>query len=238
MSGSAWCFHDAIPGNCRFIMPDLRGHGLSSTPADSGYSLEDFASDLVEFFVALSLNDVILAGWSMGAQVVLQAFPLLRARLSGLVLVSGTPRFTAAEGYPHGLAEIEAKGLGLLLQRDFEKAVHQFIKRMFTPEEITAGSHLKIVEQVKLPERVAARRALKSLAEGDLRNSLAAIDLPVLLIHGGADTICLPSASQYMADQLPNARLEVMEGAGHAPFLANPASFMSLLTNFIGQLHA
>ena len=172
----------------------------------------------------------------MGAQVVLQAFPLLQGTpLAGLVLVSGTPRFTAAEGYPHGLAEIEAKGLGLLLQRDFEKTIHQFSRECSRKRNSRQAATSRSWKQVNLPEPVAARKALKSLAESDLRNSLAAIDLPVLLIHGGADTICLPSASQYMADQLPNARLEIMEGTGHAPFLVKSGQVYVTTNKFHGS---
>lgn len=240
MSGEVWRFQERLADGCQVIIPDLRGHGRSSAPG-SGYSFENFADDLVELFTALRLDKAILVGWSMGAQVALQASPLLRERLAALVLVSGTPRFTAGEDFPHGLPPAEAKGLGLLLKRDFQNAVGGFFGRMFTEGELLPGSAGRMVEQnimAELPARHATQEALASLARADLRNVLPFVDLPVLLIHGSADTICLPAAARYMAELLPHAGLEMMEGVGHAPFLSRPADFSLILRKFLDGIHA
>lgn len=240
MSGKVWRIRKRYAGGNRLIIPDLRGHGLSSAPA-AGYSLENFAADLVDLFDELQLDRAILIGWSMGVLVALEAFPLLRERLAALVLVSGTPRFTVAADYPHGLPPAEPKGLGLLLKRDFRNTVSDFFCGMFAKGELEAGGQDRQVFQdimAQLPARHAALEALVSLAGADLRSALPTVDRPVLLIHGSADTICLPSASCFMAERLPNARLAMVEGAGHAPFLSRPADFALLLKEFLGGFHA
>jgi pimeloyl-[acyl-carrier protein] methyl ester esterase len=43
------------------------------------------------------------------------------------------------------------------------------------------------------------------------------------------------AASEYMAKTLPNARLAVMQGAAHAPFLSHPQFFMQQLTSFLDE---
>jgi non-heme chloroperoxidase len=240
MSGEVWRFQKDLAETYRLIIPDLRGHGLSSAPA-SGYCFQDFADDLLELFIALQLGNAILIGWSMGAQVALQAFPGLRSRLAAIVLVSGTPRFTATEGYSHGVPDVAVKGLSLLLQRDFAGTVDDFYKRMFVDGELNAqlsGQIFSEGHKIVPPARHAARQALKCLATTDLRSELAFVDVPVLLIHGGGDSICLPSASQYMAEHLSDARLEIMEGAGHAPFMSRPGEFAGILTEFMDVIYA
>src|ERR1035437_2037559 len=77
MSGSVWRFQQRLADSYRLIMPDLRGHGLSSAP-DSGYYFENFARDLDELFLCLGLDKALIIAWSMGVQTVLQAFPLIR----------------------------------------------------------------------------------------------------------------------------------------------------------------
>ncbi|MGA2150913.1 MAG: alpha/beta fold hydrolase, partial [Geobacteraceae bacterium] len=69
----------------------------------------------------------------------------------------------------------------------------------------------------------------------DIREKLPAIDRPVLLIHGSADTICPPSVARYLAERLPDARLVMLDGAGHAPFLSRPDEFNAILRKFLQE---
>jgi pimeloyl-ACP methyl ester carboxylesterase len=234
MSGKVWGFSGEPPLPGRLIMPDLRGHGASSAP-ETGYSLEDFAADLEELFTSLQLERAVLLGWSLGAQVVLQAVPLLRKRLDAVILVSGTPRFTTVADYPHGLSSQAVRGLGLRLKRDYDAALSGFFTGMFVDGETVPdrGTLLPVS-----PPLNAALAALDTLSSADLRPLLLAVDLPVLLVHGGVDPVCLPSASRYMAERLPDARLEIMAGVGHAPFISSRAGFMISVARFLEGLHA
>jgi pimeloyl-[acyl-carrier protein] methyl ester esterase len=238
MSGVVWTFQQELADGHRLITMDLRGHGQSA--GGDSLSLESLASDLTELFVTLDLREAILVGWSMGVQVVLQAFQAIRSCLAGLVLVGGTPRFTATEGYPHGLAAIEVKGMAMRLKRDYQKTMGDFFCSIFAEGEPEHDQYQRIVHQVVMkgrsPEPEAARKALQILADADLRPLLPAIDRPVLLIHGRSDTICPPGASQFMAEMLPVARLQLVDG-GHGPFMARPAEFNALIEQFAQELH-
>ena len=240
MSGRVWRFQEGLAERYRLVVPDLRGHGLSSAP-DSGYSFENFAADLVALFGALRLDNAVLIAWSMGVQVALQAYPLLKERLAALVFVSGTPRFTAGAAYPHGLPSVETKGMALRLKRDHARTVSDFSRRMFAEGELPQSQCERMVFEAigsEPPVYHALQESLASLASTDPRPVLPTVALPVLLIHGSADTICPPSVSRHMAGQLPDARLVEMEGAGHAPFLSRSAEFTVLLTKFLDEIHA
>jgi non-heme chloroperoxidase len=240
MSGRVWRFQAGLAEKYRLVVPDLRGHGLSSAP-ESGYSYEVFADDLVALFGALHLDNAVLIAWSMGVQVALQAYPLLKERLAALVFVSGTPRFTAGADYPHGLPSVETKGMAFRLKRDHARTVSDFSRRMFVEGELHPIQCEQIISEAirgESPAYHALQESLASLAAADLRTALPSVALPVLLIHGSADTICPSSASRYMAGQLPDARLVEMEGVGHAPFLSRSAEFTVLLTKFLDEIHA
>ena len=238
MSARAWRFQQQLDPACRLIFLDQRGHG-QSTPAE-GYTVEAFAGDLATFFEQLALRDAVLVGWSMGVQVALKAFPALRSRLAALVLVGGTPRFTASDDYPHGQPALEVKGMGLRLRRDYQKTMGDFFRGMFAEGEMDSAQYQRIVHEIVMggtsPDPDAVRQSLKILSAADLRDELPSVDRPVLLVHGEMDSICPAAASAYMAERLPMATLRIMAGCGHAPFMTQPERFNPLVQEFLATL--
>jgi pimeloyl-[acyl-carrier protein] methyl ester esterase len=235
MSGRVWRFQEELSDRFRIILPDQRGHGQSD-PADS-YAVEAFASDLASLFRNLELRDAVLVGWSMGAQVALQAYPEIRSALAGLVLVGGTPRFTTDQDYPHGKPPLEVKGMGVRLRRDYQKTMGEFFRGMFVEGEMESEQYQRIVHEIVMggrsPAAEAAAKSLLILSSADLRGRLSSVDRPTLLIHGDGDAICPASASEYMSKRLPRATLKIMKGCGHAPFMTRPEIFNNQLTEFV-----
>ncbi len=239
-SAAVWHFQEQLVYRCRLISVDLRGHGDSSAPP-VGYGLADLAGDLVELFIELDLHEALLLGWSLGAQLAMAVFPQLRERLSGLILVGATPRFTLAADWSYGVPASEPRWIAKGLKRNYEQTLGDFFRSMFAPGELSRAEENRIAREIvmpgKLPEPAVAIATLDILATADLRNGLAGIDRPVLIIHGAADTICLAGAASYMAEQLPFADLHILAGLGHAPFLSRPDEFNKLLENFLQVSH-
>jgi pimeloyl-[acyl-carrier protein] methyl ester esterase len=235
-----WRFQRELAGVCRVIALDLRGHGSSSAPP-CGYGLDDLTNDLVELFIELDLKDAILAGWSLGSQVVLNAIPQLPARLSGLILAGSTPRFTVADDWPHGLPTKEPRGMAAGLKRDYNNTMGRFFRSMFAEGELSREQENRIAREILIPARRPAPEAaiatLDILSTTDLRSGLHAIEIPTLVIHGSADTISLPGAARFVADQIPAATLHMIEGVGHAPFLSIPDMFNEIVMEFIREFY-
>lgn len=85
------------------------------------------------------------------------------------------------------------------------------------------------------PDVRALQGGLDILRDTDLRKQLAQITQATLVIAGERDTLTPMAASEYIAQALPDARLQVIRGAAHAPFLSHPQIFMQHLTSFLGQ---
>ena len=238
MSSRVWRFQQHLDDSRRLVFLDQRGHGQS--PPAPGYTVQDFAGDLAVFFEKLALNRAVLVGWSMGVQVALQAFPALRSRLDALVLVGGTPKFTASDNYPHGQPPLEVKGMGLRLRRDYQKTMGDFFRGMFADGEMDAAQYQRIVHEIVMGGRSAdpdaVRQSLQILSAADLRQELPSIDLPVLLVHGELDNICPAAASAYMAQRLPRGTLKIMAGCGHAPFMTRPEEFNTMVREFLATV--
>ncbi len=236
MSSQVWRFQlETLQRDFRLIAPDLAGHGRSDLFPD-GFTLSALCADLDELFRHLDLRDALLTGWSLGAQLALQASGTLRGRLSGLVLVSGTPRFIADKAFPHGLEARELRGMQAGMRRNPSLTLRDFMARMFAEAECDdhfPGCRIdQILASIPLPEGEVALQGLRLLGETDLRSLLPAVDLPTLIMGGDRDAICLPPASDYMARRIPESRQVVFAGCGHAPFLTRCTEFNDAITRF------
>lgn len=236
-----WCFSslvfaEALAAFCpdyRVLAPDLPGHGVSDPAADEGFVA--LAADLREWLAALSLDRIRLLGWSMGGQVALAlAAALPPEQVERLLLVAATPRFCAADDWPHGLPEGQVRALERQLRRDYPAALRDFRERMLAGEELPSARRQRIAALIAPPPASAdALAALAALRREDQRCRLAALDCPTLVQHGELDNITLPGAARTLAEEIAGARLEMLPGIAHAPFLSRPDEVFAQWRTFL-----
>ncbi len=82
----------------------------------------------------------------------------------------------------------------------------------------------------------ASYRALVSTLETRLEDRLPQISAPTLLIWGEKDAVVPLAAGTALQEALPNARLEVIEGAGHFPMLTHRERYLELLKGFLSEV--
>jgi pimeloyl-[acyl-carrier protein] methyl ester esterase len=226
---------EAFAGSFRVLAPDLRGHG-DSDPGP-GYGFEDLAGDLRELMEALDVRGAAVLGWSMGGQVLLYLYPLLRERIERILLVGTTPRFTAGDGWEAGLPGTQVRAMARNLARRYVKTMGEFFELQFKDEEMDRRRYRRIIDVAvrggRLPEPEVALAALRTLQGEDQREILSAIDCPALVVHGELDLITPAEAGRYLARRLPRGELALLSGTGHAPFLSRPQESFALWRRFI-----
>ncbi len=241
MSSGVWQMQEReVSSLYRFIAIDMNGHGESGVPAEGSGGFEGYAADIIELIDRLDLSSIVAVGWSMGAQALLYAYPAIRKRLAGIVLVGATPRFTAAPHFPFALPPSEASGMMLKVRRNLDRALEGFKKNLFSSHEDGVCSSEKIssvIDSLPLPSSISALDGLEALMEEEVIEQLSVIDIPVLIIHGSCDTICLPAASEYLEKAVSTSVRICYEGIGHAPFLTCPDRFNRDLLFFLNQVH-
>lgn len=174
----------------------------------------------------------LLIGWSLGA---LRAL----ARAAGpdkpraLVLIGGTARFCATDGYDAGLPETALRVMMRTLKRSPDATLADFHRRCAHPFALTD-------EQVRARTAASLSLGTETLAAGlddlralDLRDAIAAVSCPVLLLHGEADAVIPPSASRWLADRLPDAELALVPGCGHDLPLRDPVGVAGRILAFV-----
>ena len=206
------------------LAPDLPG--FASSAAEPGpYSMPALADAVASLLDRRHLSQVILVGGSMGG-VVAQHFALrYPARVLRLLLVA-TGAFTADP--PGALAKADLM------------AASQWNEEAVTP--IVAGFFWKTPPAEKVVEyRVMAMQASQSAAVEAARSNaslrtfeeLGRINVPTLIIQGRHDKARTPAHGVEMQKRIPNARLEIIEGAGHTPQLEQPEMFYEIAMPFL-----
>jgi len=211
----------------RVVCVDLRGFGRS-TAGNPDFGFEDHANDLVEIIDRLQLRDVTLVGWSMGGAIGQVLAAGHGGGISRLVLVDTTPQLLASAEFPHALPAEAAMQLGQLLSADFAQGCAAFCS-MIAPEDADATKLLTAIAAATSPN--VALSAFASSGPRSLIGLLPQITTPTRIIAGTDDRICLPQASEFLAEHIPGCKhgVEWIQGAGHAPFLTRPKQFNAAL---------
>ncbi len=214
------------------IAVELRGHGDSSRGRD-GYGPRRLAADLAQVLSALDLRDVILVGHSMGGMaamtLVLEHPELATERVRKLAAVASTPTL-----------QQQWTRLGLrFLSLELLDRFTRFDERLrFGTGLIAFGRHpsLDLVDHLiestaRCPHDVR-REATSALVDYDITDQLHRIGHDALVIGGTNDWLTPLRYSRQIANGIPRARLQIINGGGHMIMLEAADRIGFLLAEF------
>jgi len=219
----------------RVTRVDLPGHGRSAWQGDEG--LDGMARVVLEHVP----ERAAWLGWSLGGLVAARAALTSPARIERLVLVAATPSFVSRPGWPAAMAPGLIETFTRDLQRDYLRTLQRFlalqVRGSDAAESVLRNLRARLL-QYGQPAAEALMAGLDILRTTDLRERFAGIACPVLLLMGARDTLVPAAAAQPVADLLPDARVELIDGAGHAPFLSCPTVVAGIIGNFLQPMRA
>ena len=219
-----------LPKSIHIFALTLRGHGESGRPA-TGYSVEIFAADLLDFMDKLDIEKAVVAGGSSGG-ITARRFAIDHPeRISGLVFL-GSP--LSLRDKP-GILELWNSTISKLTDPIDPNFVREFAESTFSPAIPQEFMDKIIKENLKVPTRVW-KSTLKGLLEDNTLSHLNKIKCPTLLIWGDKDTIVTRSEQEAMANTIANSQLIIYPGAGHALYCEEPARTASDISAFITKL--
>ena len=213
---------------------DLPGHGRSAPIAP--YALATITAAVADAVSRLpdDADPLTLLGWSLGGAVAMHWARAEPERVGRLILTAATPCFLARPDWPHAITAATLQQFADELAASYRLTLQRFVAL-----QVQGSEHARpVLAQLRTelfargePSRVALRAALELLATTDLRADVGAIRQRAVVISGERDTLTPPEAGEWLARTLPRGSFRLIPGAGHAPFLSHPESFLSAIAD-------
>jgi len=211
-----------LSSSFQLFLVDLPGFGKSH-PLINSYTCEAI---VLELFQRVPVQSTWL-GWSLGGMIAWWAATHYPERVNRLITVCSSPKFTSTANWP-GVSPCTLEKFKESLLNNTEKTLQEFLelqlrgsssppaldieKIQFTQEGLYGGLHL-----------------LETL---DLRASLSKVKIPSLHIFGSNDTLVPKSVVKLIEPEIKNGKCEIIQRAGHIPFLTHMDLFCELIQFF------
>jgi non-heme chloroperoxidase len=242
LNGASWERQERVllHEGYRVIRYDRRGFGRSSQPT-VGYDYDTFAADLKALLDHLSLEGIVLVGFSMGTGEVARYLGTYgSARVQKAALLGAIPPFLLkTEDNPEGVDGQVFEGIKSAIAKDRYAYFKDFLDNFYNVDKLA-------------PERISeqAWQASFNVAAGasphatyacvdtwltDFRGDLEKIDVPVLVVHGTEDRI-LPyeATAKRLPALVDGLKLVSVAGGPHNIGWTHPEEVNTALLEFLG----
>jgi pimeloyl-ACP methyl ester carboxylesterase len=223
-TGPLWTpFHDALAASRTVIAPDLPGYGRSDQP-DWARAPRDLAVLCLRAIEALEPDPVHWVGLGLGGWVAAEIAAVAERRLASLTVV-GAPGIQPRTGLIHDpmmSSWTDYARLGFHDQARFEAVIGE------PTDELAALWDLSR----EMTARIVWKPWMWSL---QLPGLLAGVTTPTLVVWGRHDRIVPLDCGEQYRDLLADAKLEIVEDAGHAVDLEQPDTLARLIVEFVAS---
>lgn len=224
---------DPIAADHRVIAPDLPGHGesgLSPGPLN-------LAAELVGLLDVLDVDRATVVGSSFGGAVALHLAHAAPRRVAGLVLLCSAAPDSVDVEPTKDVEEFGAEENRLLEAGDVHGAVELNVRTWLGPDaDNEARDLVRITQRRAFEIQLAADTLPEPPYYTDEAPDLAALDLPVRIVHGRHDLDMFADIAAHLTATIRGARSVELDWAGHLPALERPAQTAELLRTFIAEI--
>jgi len=201
------------------IAVDLTGHDVGA----GRNTIDEYVQEVKRFCDENILGNIVMIGHSMGGGIA-QKFALdYQEYLKAIVLVCTGAKLRVAPKIFAAVKKNHAQAIELIIELAFSKKAAKEIRKR------TAREMMKIRPEVICGD-------LEACDKFDVMNRLKEIKLPTLIICGLEDQVTPVKYSEYLKNNIPNSRLEIIANAGHFVMLEKPEELNERLETFIKEL--
>ena len=205
--------------------------GYDETLTCEPYTLDNVAAAVA----ARAPETCFVVGWSLGAQIALWWAHAAPAQVRRLALLGATPCFVQRNNWKAAVEKKVLDSFADALRRDRRGTLERFVSLQAHGD----AESKRVIREMRaalaarrVPPADVLERGLELLSRNDLRALARTIEHDTLVIQGERDQLTPLLAAQALTRALPSARLAVVEGAAHAPFVSNPARVSALISEF------
>jgi len=225
-------FYDRLASFSRLIMFDKRGMGLSDHVSVG--SLEERMDDIRAVMDAVGSERAALIGMSEGGPLSMLFAATYPERTEALLLVGAEVKEEETEDWPWGEATRESFETGMeTLPERWGKSganVTHFIPSAGNDPRLQDWWRRLMVESASPGTAIAFMRMAFEI---DVRDIVASIRVPTLILHRQGDHVCHVENARYLAKRIPGARYLELDGEDHIPWGQNGDEIAAEIQEFL-----
>jgi len=205
---------------------DLPGHGRSAG-VEGLVAVQDYADFVAAFMDALKLRSAVIMGHSMGGAVAMEMAIRHPARVQALVLVATAAKFNLPPDLVEGLRAVM-----------MGRAPQGFTTDGYSPRTIKENFDVireGWMEQIRTDPRVRYTDVAACM-KVDLRDAIAKIDQPTLIVAGADDLGTPPADAEIIRSKIRGAKLVTITDSGHVIVHERPAELQAAVDSFLAEL--
>jgi 3-oxoadipate enol-lactonase len=218
---------DALSSLFRVIRYDTRAHGASDAPA-GGYTIDELGLDALAVLDAAGARTAHICGLSLGGLTAMWLGVHAPDRIASLILASTAARIGNAQLWQERIELVRASGVASLADAAMGR---WFTERFRTGHpDVVAGYHAMLGS---CPAEGYAS-CCAAIRDADLRNAIATIAAPTLVIAGTHDPVTPPAEAEAILTRIQGARVSLLDAA-HLSNVEQADAFNGSVIAFITQ---
>nr|WKF55839.1 3-oxoadipate enol-lactonase 2 [Paraburkholderia busanensis] len=217
---------EALSRHFRVVRYDARGHGASSVPAGP-YTMRRLSEDVIELLDTLGVRRAHFLGLSLGGIVGQWLGVHAPERIDHLILSNTSPFLGPAGRFDASIAAV-------LQADDMTETAEQFLRNWFpAPMLDTRNAEVaRFRDMLLTTNRHGLAGSWAAVQETDLREDIARMTRPTLVIAGQYDTVTAASHSEAIAETIRGAKLLTLP-AVHLANVEFPREFVDAVLAFL-----
>jgi pimeloyl-ACP methyl ester carboxylesterase len=224
---------DRLARFSRIILFDRRGSGISDPlPTAVPPTWEDWVDDIRAVLDDLGVTRASLVGERDATTAMTLFAASYPQRVDAMVLGHARARMRAAPDYPMGLSDERVEQLARFVEESWgtERFFSVFVPSLANNPEALQWL-IKMNRIAYSPRRFGAE--FRYLINMDVRSVLPTIRTPTLILQRSGYTLTPPDQARYLAQHLPNARLEILPGSDAMVFRPGDEQVLNLVEEFL-----
>ena len=206
----------------RAIAFDYPGYG-DSDPAPEGTTRDDYAAAILSALRDLGVERAHICGLSLGGVVAIALHAAAPGACASLILAD-----TFAV-HPEGRAIYDRS----IAASDNLRAMAEARVDILLAQPANPAVRSSVVETMGRIDPAAYRIGAEAVWLADQRGRAQDIRMPTLVVVGDGDLVTPPELSNELVDLIPDARMQVIAGAGHLGNIERPGEFNRIIEEFI-----
>lgn len=246
---SAYMFEElgaALQARFHVVAPDLPEHGDSDALLDGDWGRHGLARSVLAFLAELGIDRGAFVGASVGGITSITVGALAPDVVDSLVLIDVAPRMEAAGR--ERLIEFFTKVDSFASLEEAARAITEYlpVRKNVRPENLARSLRQTpdgrwiwkhgLGRRQRLTDQPAPHigTAIDPILEG-LDDDARTLTCPTLILRGAKSDLLTEEAALELADSLPRAELATVGAAGHMAVGDNPATSISLISDFLAR---